>query len=451
MKKRNLFLPLLLTLVVSCTNGTNSESSLPSETTSQGANTSENSPTSGAQSDSESPVTSEPPSTSETPVTSENPSTSEPPSSEPEIILNDIAEIRQVARTLASQVNERMVATSNHKVELRAQLLNLQDYVTSQNGYTYRNKALIANETGYILVSMDANAYSLIKGYVAEQQIYDFKGTISLYNGEPEITLSQKATYIAGATLNYNLPSIDETSISNVFDELKETPTNSKGIGYKVEVKTMPLKYVMKLENSLGLFSDGTNLIQVYGHDKVTNGWSLNSVYNITFVPGLFIYKPTFNYISHASSDVEIGVLEVSETMSATELYGYDYVQEPKFASDKTQNLAYAELFINAFVFEGYVNFYQKGGDFNISFDDTAKDYYTSYTSATQAKSLFINNESGLTLYTQTHFNNCVFWDEANAYPEEKSMVEFIFTPYLRNTNKYFQIQVFEETYQVRA
>ena len=43
------------------------------------------------------------------------------------------------------------------------------------------------------------------------------------------------------------------------------------------------------------------------------------------------------------------------------------------------------------------------------------------------------------------------FWDEANAYPEEKSMVEFIFTPYLRNTNKYFQIQVFEETYQVRA
>ena len=60
----------------------------------------------------------------------------------------------------------------------------------------------------------------------------------------------KKATYIAGATLNYNLPSIDETSISNVFDELKETPTNSKGIGYKVEVKTMPLKYVMKLENS---------------------------------------------------------------------------------------------------------------------------------------------------------------------------------------------------------
>ena len=52
-------------------------------------------------------------------------------------------------------------------VKLRAQLLNLQDYIAGEGSYTHRNKALVANETGYILVSMDANAYALIKDYVA--------------------------------------------------------------------------------------------------------------------------------------------------------------------------------------------------------------------------------------------------------------------------------------------
>lgn len=209
----------------------------------------------------------------------------------------------------------------------------------------------------------------------------------------------------------------------------------------------MTLKYLSKLENNLGLFTDGTNLIQVYGHSRINNNWSVGLVYELTFVPGLYIYKPTFNYISHKVSTAEIDVLNVDTLLTADELYDFNYIQEPKFAADKITNMAYAELFINAYVFEGYVNFYEKGGDDNISFDDTPKDYYTSYINAANARSMFINNDSGLALYTASDYMNCIFWEQAITAKEDKDKVEFIYTPYLRNTLGYFQVHVFEDTY----
>ncbi|MGE4341658.1 MAG: hypothetical protein AB7E23_00985 [Bacilli bacterium] len=444
MKRQIIFLPLLLTLIVGCANGS---SEAPSQTQPSNDLTSDNNTSEDSASES---VTSEEPPTSET--VSEEPSTSEPvseepPTSEDDIVYTNIAEIRALAYSLSDQVNERGIATSFMPVKLSAQLLNLQDYIAGGSSYTHRNKALIANETGYILVSMDANAYALIKDYAAEQQVYDFTGTISLYNGEPEITLSARPQYLEGITLDYTLATVESSTILDVFEELKSTTTNNKGIGYKIEAKTMTLKYLSKLENNLGLFTDGTNLIQVYGHSRVNNNWSVGLVYEITFVPGLYIYKPTFNYISHKVSTAEIDVLNVDTLLTADELYDFNYIQEPKFAADKIKNMAYAELFINAYVFEGYVNFYEKGGDDNISFDDTPKDYYTSYINAANARSMFINNDSGLALYTTSDYMNCIFWEQAITAKEDKEKVEFIYTPYLRNTLGYFQVHVFEETY----
>ena len=63
------------------------------------------------------------------------------------------------------------------------------------------------------------------------------------------------------------------------------------------------------------------------------------------------------------------------------------------------------------------------------------------------ARSMFINNDSGLALYTASDYMNCIFWEQAITAKEDKEKVEFIYTPYLRNTLGYFQVHVFEETY----
>jgi len=89
-----------------------------------------------------------------------------------------------------------------------------------------------------------------------------------------------------------------------------------------------------------------------------------------------------------------------------------------------------------------------KDGRGNISFDDSAKAPYLAYTNAATAKSMFINNESGLKLDTDRDFENCIFLDQAVEEPANKTLMEMIFTPYVRNTSHYFQIHVFEDTYQ---
>ena len=447
MKRKLFLLPLLFLLLVSCADGQGSshpESSQPA--TSQTSNPSE------LISD---PVTSEIDGTSDTstPPSTSIPGTSEiPPSSEEFPVYTNIQEIRTLAYTLQSQVNASNIATSAYQAKIRAQLLSLHDYVAGGNDYTYRNKALVANSDGYILVSFSSYHYDLIKAYLKDQQVYDFTGTISLYNGEPEITIdgSIRPQYLSGVTLNYTLDVVDGVSIKSIFDHsLKTMKVNNKGIGHVIRPLTLTMKYLTKMENSIGLFSDGINVVQVYGHDKLNNNFSVGSVYDITFVPGLYYYKTTFTYIAHKTSSAVISDVTPTSSMTASQLYGYIYVLEPKYAQDMAKNLLYAELFIHAFSFVGYTNYYVKDNQANICFDDVAKDAYTTYTNARDAKSLFINNESSLKLYYANDFLNCIFWEEANLLKEEKSAYAMTFIPYLLNTNKYFQIQVLEETYQL--
>ncbi len=437
MNKKMIFLPLLAILISGCTSPSLSEDNPSSIVTSEPIISSEDSTSSEE-------VTSTITTSQEDSQTSED---SQPPTSE-DHVYQDISEIKALAASLATDVNESNIAISDYRVQVRAQLLLIQDYVAGGNDYSYRHKALIANETGYMLAALDGTSYDLIKPYVDQQQVYDFQGYIGLYNGHAEIVVDARPTYLEGVSLDYQLPSLAKPSISQVFeDHIIEEPLNNKGIGYDISIQTMTLKYVMKLENSLALFSDGTNVIQVYGHAKFTNGFSLGSVYEITYIPGQYIYKPTLNYIAHKLSDVQIDDINEGESISASELYDASYIKEPKFASDYLHNQQYAALFIEVYEFQGFVSYYIKGDDYNIVFEDQASNGYNTYMNAASAEALFINNESGLGLYTNRDFENCMFWEQASLDREEKSAVDFMFVPYLYNTNHYFQIHVFETTY----
>lgn len=424
MNKKLIIMPLLLALVSGC--GVTDPSNVIDPSNPISENSSEN-------------ETSDP--------STSVPDSSEPGTSVPDDVKHNIGEIREIAlgfKNLAT--NDANVYQSTIKASFRAQLLAYQDYINS-GAYTYPNKAIVANETGYILVAINQKDYTNISGYASKQQVYDYEGTITYYNGEPEVTLTKAPSYVKDVTLDYTLDVTDGGSIMDVFNEIKTMPQNKSLTGFIVRPTTLTLRYILKLEDSIGLFTDGVNVVQVHGHSSLTNSFSIDNNYEITFVPGLYRSKTSFTYISHRASSVEVPPVAVENTMTATQLYANGYIKEPKFASDFAKNLVYAETMINLYVFEGYANYYVKNDADYIVFDDVAKNGYTSEETATEANAMFANNDSSRVLSTEKDYLNCIFTDEAFAPKEEKTKIRFVFVPYLMNTKGYFQIHVFENTY----
>ena len=441
MKKKLVVLPLLLLLLAACTpNDIHSSESESHETPSSGESTKEDSSSTGENSSSENP--------SSESSSGENPSSGDSSSSEQPIqYKTNIAEMRSIATGLSSSVNDKNVATSTIRARFTAQILTVQDYITTQNGYTNRYKAFVANDTGYIVVCLSLTGYEYVKGYADKQQCYTFEGNIGLYCGEPEIVMDSNAkpTYLDGVTLTYTLEKTAVNTISDAFNFIKTIPVNSKGIGFSSTPVTMELKYIAKLENSIALFSDGINVIQVHGHDKINNQLSVGGVYEVTGLRGIFNYKSELEFIGFKSiaKTIEVDYSSVTN-LTAAQLYTYDYDLDHAYAS----NYTYAEQFTKIYRYVGYANYYIKGSNYSIVFDDSAKDYYSTITNATSGKSIFLNNDNSVNLYTESDFKNCPFLVDATTPKSEKVLISFYFTPYLRNTTGYWQVQVFEDSIQ---
>lgn len=354
--------------------------------------------------------------------------------------------MRTIALSLAGSVNDKNVATSSVRAKFTAQMLTVQDYITTQSGYTSRYKALVANETGYIIVCLSQTGYDYVKGYADKQQCYSFEGNIGLYCGEPEIVMdaTAKPTYLSDVTLSYTLNKTAVSSIMDAFNFIKTIPVNSKGIGFSSTPITMELKYLMKLENSIALFTDGTNVIQMHGHDKINNQLSVNGTYEVTALRGIFNYKSELEFIAVKSitKTIDLDFASAATTITAAQLYAFDYDLDHNYSS----NYTYAEQFTKLYKYVGYANYYIKDSTYTIVLDDTAKDSYSTITTAASGKALFLNNDNAVNLYTDSDFRNCPFVEEAAKSKENKTLITFYFTPYLKNTSHYWQIQAFEDT-----
>ncbi len=461
MKKRLLPL-LLLTLLVGCTpNSSSSESSMPSDSPSVSEEVSlpESSVPSSEDVISSEDITSED-ITSETSdnVTSENPSSSEdsssqpPTSTEPEVTYSNLSEIKNIGATLFSQANERGVYTSTYYAEFTAQLLSVQVYDTNQSGYTSSNKILVANATGHLIVSVNGAAYENIKKYHPDQQVYDFKGYIGVYNNEVEVVMDTfgRPTYREGITLSYDYKSFATrgTSIRNMLTKVKTLKHNTKGVTWSQDITVYTLKYLAKTDDSQALFTDGVNVIPVHSHNYINNNFTVGSVYDIYAREGLFNFKPSLEYIGHTSvsNPIEFTYSDVATRMTAAELSSFKFeVDKP---SALNANMRYADSIINFYYFEGYANYYTKGSDDFIVFDDTAKDNYFAITNASNGKALFAKNDSCTNLYGND-WNYCPFNEFAYSKAEDKVKVGFYFAPYqyIRD-NAHYKIFVFEDTIQ---
>ncbi|MFA5485992.1 MAG: hypothetical protein WC275_02770 [Bacilli bacterium] len=455
--KKKLIPLLLLTVLASCTKP--SPSIIPSsEDLGTTEVTSEVSKSEDIKTSEESVITEDPVTTGEDPITtSEDESTSEDvttsedeSTSEDVVTYSNLSEISNLALTFKSLRNEKGVYKSSYYAAFTAQLLTLQDYLTTQSGYNNRYKAFVANETGHLTVNLNLTQYNALKDYKDKQQVYDFKGYIGLYNDEPEVDMEGlgNPVYKAGVTLSYDYKAFAEegVSVNDLLTRVKATPFNSKGINWSAKIYKYHLKYLDKVENPIALFSDGANVIQMHSHDKINNALSIGNSYYIYAREGLFNFKPQLEYVGlESADDVIVDYAAMKNDLTATNLYAYKYELEKPSALNS--NLAYADQLVKLFYFEGYANYYTKDGMGYVVLEDTVKEGpYSSYTTALGAKAMFVNNDHSVRLWDANDWENCPFDDYIDAVKGVKTKISLYFVGYVYNTMKYWQVQVLTNT-----
>ena len=463
--KKKIFILSLLMILASCTKPTlslseDTESLSQSDVTSEVITSDEGETSNDISEDSSNDVTSsveESSATSEDvtsvdPGTSENPGTSEDPvtSEEGEVYAN-LSEISELAKTFKSLRNDKGVYKSSHYAEFRAQLLTLQDYITTQNGYNNQYKAFVANATGHITINLNLEQYNAIKNYKDKQQVYDFKGYIGLYNDEPEVDMDGlgKPVYQAGVILSYNYKSfaLPGGTINDLLTRVKATPFNTKGINWSENIYKYHLKYLAKVENAVALFSDGTNVIQLHSHDKINNSFTVGNSYYIYAREGLFNFKPELEYVGlESASDVITDYSLMKNDLKASTLYTYKY--ELDKSSALNSNMSYADQLVKLFYFEGYANYYTEDGMDYVVLEDTEKaSSYRSYTAALSAKAMFVNNDHSVKLWKVSHWLNSPFLDYVDSEENTpKTKIGLYFVGYVYNTMKYWLVQVIDGT-----
>lgn len=382
------------------------------------------------------------------PTTSDT-DTSSGTSEEPPVPLNDLSEIRTLGLTFQNLVNDVGVYTSNRVATFTAQLLTVQDYITTQKGYGDHHMAYVANETGYITLNMSEAYYKYLKGYQENQDVYEFFGKIGLYNDEVVVVLTKKPTYLPSVSLSYNLNdfAIARGDLSNFITNTKSLKRNSKGIAFNPTPTKYTLKYVAKVENAIALFTDGTYYVKMHSHDKINNFFTLGSVYDLIVREGSFYYYAQFEYLQKTSSSAEITENYSSATnTTAVSLYNYRY-DAGEGKENASVNMNYMDISASLFYFEGYANVYEKDSEFSIVFDDTSKADYRAYTNARDGKALFANNEDSVNKSEYDLDKYSPFYEYTFPLDDGiKPKIGFYFTPYRMNPLKYWQIQVFANT-----
>lgn len=374
-------------------------------------------------------------------TTTDDTSYSDDTSSNEEDNIITIQEARALSSSLTNQ-NSVGVAISDTLVSIEAKLIFTDSSIAGSKYWNDDNlyKALIVDETGYVYASVTSTDYEQLKKYQYEDtSYYMFTGYIANYIGMPEIKVINYE-WLKNHENNITKEQIkafvsEEKSLSTIYQDIASNPINVKGVYYGDLVK-FTAKYLAKMDDSVLLFTDGNNVIQLHGTNKIGNNFTLNSVYTIYGIESTYIYKPNINYVCHetSSKSVEINADELTY-MTATDLY------KVKYTNDKTNHYPnYEQQFYSLRKFKGYANIYLKNGNQYIVFTDTYRsDSFSAYTAAASAKALFLKNDSEIGLYKDADFINSRFYDE---YVLENVELDVILVPYLYNTQNYWQVYV---------
>ena len=417
MKKNGVYV-LLMAFLVGCS----ANNLTTSSTTSMNDHTTIAEPTTSATSVNIEPSTSAVATTSNKPATTETTILS----------YNTISSIKEKAKEFVGKENSVGVYESDIEVNIKLKLLSTLDAITSKTGYGDRYKILMTDGVDYIYLKTTYQNYDYLKKYVVDQGVYNVKGNISLYNDEVEISVVEKPIYLASEVIDVNYEQLaKELTLEEIYAYSASLKLNCKGVSFSKIVKVNVKCLAKDINNENMYFGEGNYIINVHGHDKVTNKFTVGSSYTLFGAVQMYNFRPGLEYVSAlACEEIDVNFDNV-ESKTASDFYKYQYETD----EDATYP-NYSSLFYHPYKITGYVNSYLKDNKEYIVLEDKYNEnYYSTYQNARSAKAVFFVNENYVKL-TSANSKYCPLYEHLLL----GTKLEVVVFPYLWNTNDYPQV-----------
>nr|MCR4561910.1 hypothetical protein [Bacilli bacterium] len=119
------------------------------------------------------------------------------------VISSSIKVARDAAKALTVPENSAGIRIGEQAYKLTGVVLSVSDLVATTKEYASsgRYKALLADETGYIHISLSDAFYQKVKDYTGQStSVYSVTGVIATYRDNPELIVSD-FTFLSGQTL----------------------------------------------------------------------------------------------------------------------------------------------------------------------------------------------------------------------------------------------------------
>lgn len=301
-----------------------------------------------------------------------------------------------------------------------------KDYATS-----LRYKAMFSDGTDYMFLSINEAFYQKVKDYTyASNTTYEVTGTLEMYRGTPMLKISSYTFLNKVLDIDISLFGFEST-ISEVKEEISSSRVSSKGNAY-LSIHNIKMKYLAKMDNAVLLFTDGNNFIEVHGSNKVGNNFTIGSSYIVTGSAGLYIYKPSFEFLQCQIIDEEIVTPSPLNEIKASDFYSYTYKNDTE-----KHYVSYEHSFYDSYSFKGYVtSYFKSGNEYLVLSDSYRSKSFDTYTQALNAKAVFLKNDTETALYYESDYSH----SKLLPYLNSQEQIEITIVSYLFNTQKYFQV-----------
>lgn len=450
--KKAFKLSLILSALIlsSCNKGVSSSTSEEKETTSSVVTPSETTPsekTSTLESSKEtsSSQTSKITSSSSTSERSTSSSSSSEGSTPTPIEAEKVSleEAKNACLSFEGTPNKAGLVIGERLFEVQGLVISVFDFGKSTKAYngTEKYKATITDGVSFLTVALNEQFYKKVKDYIGQETtFYKIVGKESRLNGKAEL-IATSFKFLSDATTRYSSEQLlsiapNSSSINDSYSRLSKTPLNAAG-NYDGEIRSIKLKFVEKVVDSVWLFTDGVNYVTLHGPSKAYNNFKATTkAINVLVQENMYKYALSFDYITHVSLNEDIAIPKAKETIKEADLYK-NYPTKDSSSHFQT----YEKRKMNVYSFEGYVDYYVKTDKIFFvlsSILNVLESTNRTKENARSKQTLFVSNEteSNLTLNDSKYSKLYEAWQK-----EEK--VNLTIYPYAWNSEKYFQVHVY--------
>ncbi len=440
--KKAFKLSLILSALIlsSCNKGVSSSTNEEKENTSSVVTPSETTPSEETSTLESSKETS---SSQTSEITSSNATSEEATPTPVEAQKVSLEEAKNACLSFEGTPNEAGLVIGERLFEVQGLVISVFDFGKSAKVYngTEKYKATITDGTSFLTVALNEQFYKKVKDYIGQETtFYKIVGKESRLNGKAEL-IATSFEFLSGTTTRYSSEQLlsiapNSTSINDSYSRLSKAPLNAAG-NYDGEIRSIKLKFVEKVVDSVWLFTDGVNYVTLHGPSKAYNNFKATTkAINVLVQENMYKYALSFDYITHVSLNENISIPNAKEGIKEVDLYK-NYPTKDSTSHFKV----YEERKMNVYSFEGYVDYYVKADKIFFVLSSTLnvlKSTNRTKENARSKQTLFVSNEteSNLTLNDSKYSKLYSAW-------QNQEKVNLTIYPYAWNSEKYFQVHVY--------